>query len=368
MKILRKILVSFILWFSAALFFYLVRIYGNEELPPFNRTLDFDWLRFILEMAIFGLSVGIPFTFVDYVYEYPKVKKLSYWKIIGLQTILQVIIGLLSLIFLVVFIRGVFQELIGHEIFQNPWLLVKSKTGFLWLFYITAINLIIYVFKVVRAKIGNRVFTNLLLGKYHFPREESRIFMFLDMKDSTVYGEKLGHIKFSALIQDCFGDLTEAIKKHKAEVYQYVGDEAILTWKIKNGLQSLHCLSTYFSFMDTLQSRGEFYMSKYGFQPFFKAAVHIGPVTVAEVGIVKREIAYHSDVLNTTARIQSKCNELNASLLISQDLMKKLDQKWDYSIKPVGSLFLKGKSEPESLFKVNRKQIKWENSRIKNDS
>ena len=33
-----------------------------------------------------------------------------------------------------------------------------------------------------------------------------RIFMFIDMKDSTTHAEQLGHVKFTHLIQDCFRD------------------------------------------------------------------------------------------------------------------------------------------------------------------
>jgi adenylate cyclase len=53
--------------------------------------------------------------------------------------------------------------------------------------------------------------------------------------------------------------------------------------------------------------------------------VHLGDVTVSEVGVIKREIAYHSDVLNTAARIQGKCNEFEAGLLVSEELKDNLE-------------------------------------------
>ena len=122
---------SIFIWFSAAIFFYLVRIYGNEELPAFARVLDFGWSRFITEMIVIGIAVGLPFTLVDYLYEYSWTKKKPYWMIIGLQTIIQVFIGLLSLLALALFIKALFIELSGHEIIQNPMLFVRSKTGML---------------------------------------------------------------------------------------------------------------------------------------------------------------------------------------------------------------------------------------------
>jgi adenylate cyclase len=92
---------------------------------------------------------------------------------------------------------------------------------------------------------------------------------------------------------------------------------------------------------------------KYGFVPFFKAGVHLGDVTVSEVGIVKREIAYHSDVLNTAARIQGKCNEFEAELLISEALKDKLEKQLFFNFTLIGGISLKGKHQLVNIYKVN---------------
>lgn len=62
------------------------------------------------------------------------------------------------------------------------------------------------------------------------PREEDRIFLFLDLNSSTVLAEELGHIRYSELSKCCLADLALSVKKYKATVYQYVGDEAVLSW------------------------------------------------------------------------------------------------------------------------------------------
>jgi adenylate cyclase len=194
---------------------------------------------------------------------------------------------------------------------------------------------------------------NLIMGKYHNPRVENRIFMFLDMKDSTTHAENLGHIKFSSLIQDSLNDLTSAIIEHKVEVYQYVGDEAVLTWNPVNGFENANCLQVYYTFKQTLNSRKEYYENTYGFVPFFKAGAHLGEVTVSEVGIIKREIAYHSDVLNTAARIQGKCNEFEAELLISETLKNEMENNKYYRFEHIGGISLKGKQQLVNIYKVN---------------
>ena len=68
------------------------------------------------------------------------------------------------------------------------------------------------------------------------------------------------------------------------------------------------------------------------------------------MGAVKREIVYSGDVLNTTSRIQSKCNELEVSILISEALMQQIDTS-DLGLKPItlGALSLKGKAQDVSV-------------------
>ena len=88
---------------------------------------------------------------------------------------------------------------------------------------------------------------------------------------------------------------------------------------------------------------------------FFKAGVHLGDVSVSEVGIIKREIAYHSDVLNTAARIQGKCNEFEAELLISEDLKDKLESIHYFDYNHIGGISLKGKQELVNIYKVTVK-------------
>ena len=59
--------------------------------------------------------------------------------------------------------------------------------------------------------------------------------------------------------------------------------------------------------------------------PEFKAGFHFGKVTTGEIGVIKKDIIFTIDVLNTTARIQGLCNTYKVDILISGDLIKELD-------------------------------------------
>lgn len=346
---LNKMVWSIVIWICAALLFGYIRVWGVESLPAFERVLPFQPLLFLFYMIVFGLAIGIPFGIMDFVLDTDWIRKHPYWRIIIIKVAIQLIIAVFSLAILANLNNRLDESKIGIIRF------IFSETSYMWIVFTSIVSFFIYFLEVMKTKIGDRVMFNLIMGKYHNPRVETRIFMFLDMKDSTTHAENLGHIKFSSLIQDSLNDLTPAIIEHKVEVYQYVGDEAVLTWNLSKGFENANCLQVYYTFQHTLNSRKAYYENEYGFVPFFKAGVHLGDVSVSEVGIIKREIAYHSDVLNTAARIQGKCNEFEAKLLISEDLKDKLESPQYFNYDHIGGISLKGKQELVNIYKVNHK-------------
>jgi adenylate cyclase len=202
---------------------------------------------------------------------------------------------------------------------------------------------------------GQGVLVNFLLGRYHSPKEDVRIFMFMDMKSSTSYAEEYGHIKYSNLIQDCFYDLTDIVHERCAKVYQYVGDEVILTWEIDKGTCNNNCIQAFFDFDRAIKKKKDYYNNKYGLVPEFKAGLHYGDVIITEIGGAKEELAYHGDTVNTAARLQSVCNEREKKLIVSAELLsilndEELDKK--YSFESEGITHLKGKKYAIGIFSV----------------
>ncbi len=68
-----------------------------------------------------------------------------------------------------------------------------------------------------------------------------------------------------------------------------------------------------------LLTRGNYYEQEYAVQRIFKVRLHLGPITVIEIGNLKREIAYYWDTINVAARIQEQCKTFERTLLISDD-------------------------------------------------
>ena len=204
----------------------------------------------------------------------------------------------------------------------------------------------------VSEKFGPGVLISFLLGKYHRPKEEVRVFMFMDLKSSTTHAEKLGHIKYSQLIQDCFLDLTGIVIKNDAQIYQYVGDEVVLTWEVEKGLKNDNCINAFFDYDTAIKKKEDYYKKRYGMVPEFKAGLNLGNVTVAEVGELKKELAYHGDVLNTASRIQEQCNAHNKWVLISESVKTQLENQSVYQFEWIGNIELRGKETSVDIYEV----------------
>jgi adenylate cyclase len=80
--------------------------------------------------------------------------------------------------------------------------------------------------------------------------------------------------------------------------------------------------------------------------------MHAGTVIVTTVGKQKKEIVYHGDVLNTTSRIEGKCNELKQKLLISEDMLDYVNLEKDFILEKKDEIELRGKSHKLSLYGV----------------
>jgi adenylate cyclase len=206
---------------------------------------------------------------------------------------------------------------------------------------------------MINALLGKNVLFNIITARYHKPHEVDKIVMFLDIKGSTAIAEKIGHGKFLSLLNDFFFDISEATLITKGEIYKYVGDEAIVLWNIKDGVKNNNCIRFFHLIKEKIQKNKEKYLKKYGIIPEFKAGIHCGRIIVGEMGLLKKEIAYIGDVLNTTARIESMCKDLRASFISSKDLIDLLHDKERLDIKSAGLFNLRGKENEQELFIIN---------------
>ena len=193
-----------------------------------------------------------------------------------------------------------------------------------------------------------------LLGGYFKPRQELRIFMFLDMRSSTTIAERIGDTRYFQLLNDVYSDITDPVIYTEGDIYQYVGDEISVSWKLQRGIKGQRCLRCFFAIRGKLQRRAAYYREQYGIVPVFKAGFHYGQVTTGEIGLVKKQTIFSGDAVNTAAHIQAACNEHGVDILVSKELLDVLvlpPSKW--SLRSVGEVPLKGKLRSVTLYTVS---------------
>ena len=111
----------------------------------------------------------------------------------------------------------------GEDAFHPQWLTQKIMY---WMILFVLTQLIIEV----NEKYAPGVFMDILLGKYIEPKIEKRIVMFMDLKDSTPIAEKLGHQQYFKFIREFIYQISNALIEHGGSIYQYVGDEVVVSW------------------------------------------------------------------------------------------------------------------------------------------
>ncbi len=226
------------------------------------------------------------------------------------------------------------------------------------LFFLLVMFIWSYVYQLMSTlfhQVGYAPLGRIMAGYYQKPREEEHIFMFLDLQSSTSSAEKLGHHRYSHFIQDCFRCVSASLLATGGRVYQFVGDEVVITWnarKLKNFKATVDFFCLY---EEALEKRRSYFESEYGLHPVFTASINVGKVMAAEVGEVKRELAFHGDVLNTAARIQKQCKPYKKQILVTPEFGEKLIKTTsDYKTKFVDEVKFYGKYKAVKIFEVYR--------------
>ncbi len=219
-----------------------------------------------------------------------------------------------------------------------------------------AIFLLLLFVVTMRRVVGGHELANILLGRYRRGISEDRLFLFVDLEDSTQHTERLGDLGAYRLISMFFFDIDEAILDFEGQAHRYVGDEVVITWPLAQGVRNANALRCFFALEDTIAGRAERYFAAFGVVPKFRAGLHCGPVIVGQSGDSRRQVALFGDTVNTTARIEKQSRELGCRLLVSADYLAHTSPPEELEASSLGSFQLRGRQEEIELFNVRRKR------------
>jgi len=332
-----------IIWVIFA-FLFLYNIILIEKDLVTHRSL----LLFSLAFATIGFVVSALLLFyLKYAFSHYPLWVSVTFKMLSTFVLFVIIAFIMLSMYFVLNGKGTFEKFLGtfyREVFlTRAFLIFMIDLGIMTLLTILILE--------VSDKYGPGGIWSMLRGKYNKPQIENRIFVFLDINDATTIAEKLGHTRYFRLLREFFADITIPILANSGEIYQYVGDEVVLSWK-NTPLNKIKCLKFIRHAYFLLKRKEARYMKRFGTAPSFKTGIHAGEVTAGVMGIVKKDLVYSGDTLNTTARIRGKCHELNEAFVLSGDFLVDFHTPHSYHISEIGEMEFKGRKEKEKLYSL----------------
>ena len=313
----------------------------------------FNWIALSTSLIV-SIPVGFAIAFFEtQAMEFRrKHRRTKFWFYLFYRTLRVTSLFMILFIIIMIIVNwlpiGTYETIFPHSL--RDFFTAKKIVEFLGLSL--ALSLFSNFIDELHRKLGRDAVYNLVLGKYHQVKQEERLFLFIDINHSTDIAEEMGELEFSHFLQDYFYDISEPIARYFGRVYQYVGDEVVVTWPLKKGVKFAVCIRCFFAIQKQIRRYKEQYEKRYGRVPEFKAALHGGNIVVSEVGKYKSEIAYHGDVLNTTARMLGKCHDLESELLISDWVLDQVEMPKYLQTDAMGAFQLKGKQMEVGLHSV----------------
>jgi adenylate cyclase len=203
--------------------------------------------------------------------------------------------------------------------------------------------------------IGTNVLGYFAAGVYRAPKAEERIFLFLDLQGSTQLAERLGSARYFELLRRFVDDLSDPVLEAEGEIYQYAGDEVVITWPIDVGVRAANCVACFFAVRAAIEVQAARYEREFGVVPRFRGGLHGGTVTGGELGDLRQQIVFVGDILNTAARLEEYAKRTGLDLVVSGALLQRLTLPPGIEATRCGELELRGKEAPVAAFSLIEK-------------
>ena len=328
--------------------FFVIFSDGTDELYP------------ILNGAIIGLLIAVVASIFElFVYE-KSIRHHRFIVVLAIRSLFYLFLILIIIVAEIGIARMIKEKINVSELLEN-----EAFNSYLFggefitsLFYTFALVIIINFSRQISRKLGHGVITSLVTGRYFHPREQEKVFMFLNIPTSQAIIDQITRMNFHRFINEIVYDITLPIISNRGIIYQYVEDEIVIVWKYNSGTSNATSIRCFFDIKDKIHEHREKYLRKYGVYPAFNAAIHCGKVVKGEIGYIKTEIVYHGDVMNTTSRILGACHKLDKKLLVSHNFFKAINLPAIYESNKCGDIPLKGKKDPIELYTIEEIDIK----------
>lgn len=323
--------------------FALGTIIGVVFLAVFNPTAfdRADWLiRALLHAGLIGLVTGI----TSRIFEMEVAPRLARWpivvEIIVWSLMMEVAIG-------VSFLGGL---AVLHP--PSEVMAALPIVPIMILYIFIAASMVGFGVRLIRL-IGRNVLVGLISGRYLRPKQEERIILFLDLTGSTALAERLGESRLHEMIAQFFSDIDGAISGSGGEVMSYLGDGVIVVWKTGTPERNGRAVAGLVAARKAIARVAARYERQFGATPQFRAGLHLGFVSVGEVGGVRRQISLFGDPMNVAARLQDEAKAIESGWIASEAYVRATRMPAGVDVAPLGDLSLRGRSAPVAAYALS---------------
>lgn len=234
------------------------------------------------------------------------------------------------------------EEAQSHRAYQRLPIVLPVLIGFS--------ALLVALLRVINF-VGGRNLLYLMIGRYRRPVLERRMFLFLDMKDSTSLAEDLGPLTTRDLIGKLFFDVSRPIYDHGGEIYRFTGDGLVVTWRIGETETLDFLIETIDAVVASVSAETDHYRGRYGHVPGFRIGVHCGDVVVCEEGDMKRAIGYYGDTIHIAARLEQEAKSRGCDCLVSAAVAARV-VRHAHRLRRLERAAVRGIREPVEVFEL----------------
>jgi adenylate cyclase len=346
---IKQVLVIALLWTIIDTSVYLYKFYRdhvNEAVHPYYMH---TWAVLLLRSGLIFCICLLMAYLLTYQLKH-LVRNLPLWFGLLIKSIIMVAAAfLLNYVLHFTYIWLIEKEPMTTELGQSYYKIFQSSLFVSQMFRWLVTFLFTILIIEVNEKYSPGVFFDILAGRYITPKNEKRTVMFIDLVDSTAIAEHLGHKKYFRFIRDFIYFISVALLENDGQIYQYVGDEVVVSWVVKKHNANRKCLQALLDCKRLIQRNKNYFKRQYGIIPEFRAGIHTGEVTIGEIGVIKKDLAMSGDTMNTAARLRSATSELDQKVIISKDFAAQTNLK-NWEAINLGLVDLKGKDAAMELF------------------
>ncbi len=205
--------------------------------------------------------------------------------------------------------------------------------------------------KFIDKKLTEKILSNkdILKGK-----KKNVTILYIDMQDFTKFTEENSPEEVVSTLNEFFTIAVSAITKHNGIIDKFIGDAILALFGAieEVGDEPEKAILAAKEFLKNLD---EFNKKRYQqSKPEIKVGItiHIGEVIVGNIGSEeKQEYTAVGDAVNTASRMQLFNRQFNVPLLISKELVEKIDQN-KFKIRFISSVSIRGKKSLVDLYTV----------------